>query len=126
MPSGMGLFWPASTSTAAATLYAKTCTLHRANSSTAQQHVLHPVVSSHFCMTPHICVRLCCCVCWGTQVAVICGRNKKLLAELQRTRWPGGSHVVACGFVDNIHEVGASDLLHLSPASSISSPASSS
>jgi hypothetical protein len=48
-----------------------------------------------------------CCVCWGTQVAVICGRNKKLLAELQRTQWPGGSHVVACGFVDNIHEVGA-------------------
>lgn len=38
------------------------------------------------------------------QVAVICGRNKKLLAELQRTQWPGGSHVVACGFVDNIHE----------------------
>lgn len=45
------------------------------------------------------------CLCWGTQVAVICGRNKKLLAELQRTRWSGGSHVVACGFVDNIHEV---------------------
>jgi hypothetical protein len=37
---------------------------------------------------------------------VICGRNKKLLADLQRTVWPGGSHVVACGFVDNIHEVG--------------------
>jgi hypothetical protein len=39
------------------------------------------------------------------QVAVICGRNKKLLQELRSKQWPGGSHVVACGFVDNIHEV---------------------
>jgi hypothetical protein len=42
---------------------------------------------------------LCC------QVAVICGRNKKLLQELRSKKWPGGSHVVPCGFVDNIHEV---------------------
>lgn len=39
------------------------------------------------------------------QVVVICGRNKKLLSQLRRTVWPGGSHVVPCGFVDNIHEV---------------------
>lgn len=38
------------------------------------------------------------------QVAVICGRNKKLLQELRARQWQGGSHVVACGFVDNIHE----------------------
>lgn len=44
----------------------------------------------------------CCC---AVQVAVICGRNKKLLADLRSTKWPGGSHVVPCGFVDNIHEV---------------------
>jgi hypothetical protein len=41
----------------------------------------------------------------GTQVAVICGRNKALLSRVRNTVWPGGSHVVACGFVDNIHEV---------------------
>jgi hypothetical protein len=42
------------------------------------------------------------------QVVVICGRNRKLLADLQTKagNWPGGSHVVPCGFVDNIHEVG--------------------
>lgn len=43
----------------------------------------------------------------GVQVAVICGRNKKLLQELHARQWQGGSHVVACGFVDNIHEVRA-------------------
>lgn len=43
----------------------------------------------------------------AVQVVVICGRNKKLLSELKGTVWPGGTHVVACGFVDNIHEVGA-------------------
>ncbi|KAF6248396.1 hypothetical protein COO60DRAFT_1691478 [Scenedesmus sp. NREL 46B-D3] len=41
----------------------------------------------------------------NAQVAVICGRNKQLLQELRGKQWPGGSHVVACGFVDNIHEV---------------------
>lgn len=41
----------------------------------------------------------------AVQVVVICGRNKKLLSELKGTVWPGGTHVVACGFVDNIHEV---------------------
>jgi hypothetical protein len=40
-------------------------------------------------------------------VVVICGRNKKLLVDMNRTVWPGGTHVVACGFVDNIHEVRA-------------------
>lgn len=39
------------------------------------------------------------------QIAVICGRNKKLLQKLQSHWWPGGSHVVPCGFVNNIHEV---------------------
>jgi hypothetical protein len=48
------------------------------------------------------------------QVAVICGRNKKLLSDLKSTQWPGGSHVVACGFVDNIHEVRCSFMLDLS------------
>jgi hypothetical protein len=43
--------------------------------------------------------------CFWLQVVVICGRNKKLLADIKRTVWPGGTHVVACGFVDNIHEV---------------------
>ncbi|KAF8069665.1 MGD A [Scenedesmus sp. PABB004] len=48
----------------------------------------------------------------SAQVAVICGRNKALLAKLLGHAWPGGSHVVACGFVDNIHEwMGASDLI---------------
>lgn len=40
----------------------------------------------------------------AAQVAVICGRNKRLLRRLREREWPGGSHVVAVGFVDNVHE----------------------
>eukprot|EP00878_Enallax_costatus_P016039 GHUV01016815.1.p1 GENE.GHUV01016815.1~~GHUV01016815.1.p1 ORF type:complete len:526 (+),score=156.68 GHUV01016815.1:200-1777(+) len=48
----------------------------------------------------------------SAQIAVICGRNKKLLQKLQSHRWPGGSHVVPCGFVNNIHEwMGAVDTI---------------
>jgi hypothetical protein len=38
------------------------------------------------------------------QIAVICGRNKRLLSTLRETVWPGGTHLVAVGFVDNVHE----------------------
>ncbi|KAI8476237.1 MAG: MGDG synthase-domain-containing protein [Monoraphidium minutum] len=48
----------------------------------------------------------------GAQVAVICGRNKKLLRQLAEAQWPGGSHVVPVGFVDNMHEwMGAVDVI---------------
>lgn len=104
--------------------------LHKHSSRHFAYGNLHCLVTQLFCCTAGCVAPRCqqprlhdathvrlCCLCWGTQVAVICGRNKKLLAELQHTQWPGGSHVVACGFVDNIHEVSATDL-HLSPASS--------
>jgi len=46
------------------------------------------------------------------QVAVICGRNARLLHQLRTTQWPGGSRVVAVGFVDNVHEwMGACDII---------------
>mmetsp|Transcript_13700 Transcript_13700/g.29410 ORF Transcript_13700/g.29410 Transcript_13700/m.29410 type:complete len:529 (-) Transcript_13700:874-2460(-) len=38
------------------------------------------------------------------QVVVICGRNKKLLDKLRAKSYPSGMRVVACGFVDNLHE----------------------
>lgn len=48
----------------------------------------------------------------SAQVAVICGRNRRLLDSLRSTVWPGGSHVVAVGFVDNVHEwMGAADVI---------------
>jgi 1,2-diacylglycerol 3-beta-galactosyltransferase len=40
----------------------------------------------------------------GAQVAVICGRNRRLLHALRSAAWPGGTHVAAVGFVDNMHE----------------------
>lgn len=38
------------------------------------------------------------------QVVVICGRNKKLLDKLRAKKYPGGTQIVATGFIDNIHE----------------------
>lgn len=38
------------------------------------------------------------------QVVVICGRNKKLLEKLKAKKYPGGTQIVATGFIDNIHE----------------------
>lgn len=46
------------------------------------------------------------------QVAVICGRNAKLLASLTARGRPNGMKLVPCGFVDNIHEwMAASDVI---------------
>ncbi|MEW5313578.1 MAG: hypothetical protein WDW38_005136 [Sanguina aurantia] len=46
------------------------------------------------------------------QMVVICGRNKKLLDRIQGTQHASGMRVLACGFVDNIHEwMAASDCI---------------
>eukprot|EP00879_Flechtneria_rotunda_P020339 GHRR01021390.1.p1 GENE.GHRR01021390.1~~GHRR01021390.1.p1 ORF type:complete len:416 (+),score=130.30 GHRR01021390.1:440-1687(+) len=48
----------------------------------------------------------------SAQIVVICGRNKQLLGRLKTHKWQGGSHIIACGFVDNIHEwMAASDVI---------------
>jgi len=46
------------------------------------------------------------------QVAVICGRNAKLLAALTARGRPNDMKLLPCGFVDNIHEwMAASDVI---------------
>lgn len=46
------------------------------------------------------------------QMVVICGRNQKLQQRLSSREFVGGLPVVACGFVDNIHEwMSASDMI---------------
>lgn len=48
----------------------------------------------------------------AAQMIVICGRNKKLLEKIQTTKHASGMKVLACGFVDNIHEwMAASDAI---------------